>query len=112
MLFIIDLYIVLGMFMETLAMVVLPVPIITPVVVSLSYDPVWFGIMVVLLSETAILTPPIGMLCFVIQGVRGRGQLNDVFIGVTPFILALALMLGLMLAFPQIPLFLPSVFYS
>ncbi|MEX2642494.1 MAG: TRAP transporter large permease [Acetobacterales bacterium] len=112
MLLIIGIYLILGMFMETLAMVVLTVPIITPVVIALGYDPVWFGIMVVLLSETAILTPPIGMLCFVIQGIRGRGRLDDVFIGVTPFVVALMVMLGLMLAFPGISMFLPNFFYG
>ncbi|MBI4183894.1 MAG: TRAP transporter large permease [Proteobacteria bacterium] len=111
MLFIIGIYVILGMFMETLAMVVLTVPIITPVVVSLGYDPVWFGIMVVILSETAILTPPVGMMCFVIQGIRGRGQLNDVFIGVAPFILALAVMMGILLSFPDVALYLPKLFY-
>lgn len=111
MLFIIGIYLVLGMFMETLAMVVLTVPIITPVIVSLGYDPVWFGILVVILSETAILTPPIGMLCYVIQGVRQRGSLNDVFFGITPFLGALAVMIAVMLAWPQLSLWLPGMFY-
>jgi len=110
-LFIIGIYIVLGMFMETLAMVVLTVPIVTPVVVALGYDPVWFGILVVILSETAILTPPIGMLCFVIQGVRQRGKLSDVFIGIVPFLSALAVLIAIMLAWPQIALWLPTLFY-
>ncbi|MEX2643876.1 MAG: TRAP transporter large permease [Acetobacterales bacterium] len=111
MLFIIGIYIVMGMVMDTLAMVVLTVPVITPVVVSLGYDPVWFGILIVILSETAVLTPPVGMLCYVIQGIRNRGSLNDVFIGIAPFMLALAAMIGLMLAFPQIALWLPTYFY-
>ena len=81
------------------------------VVVSLGYDPVWFGIMIVVLSETAILTPPVGMLCYVIQGIRGRGSLNDVFYGITPFLFALAAMLGLLLAFPEIALWLPTLLY-
>lgn len=111
MLFIIGIYIVMGMVMDTLAMVVLTVPVITPVVVALGYDPVWFGVLIVILSETAVLTPPVGMLCYVIQGIRNRGSLNDVFIGIAPFILALAAMIGLMLAFPQIALWLPTLFY-
>ena len=111
MLFIIGVYVVMGMFMETLSMMVLTVPLITPVVVSLGYNPVWFGVLVVLLCEMAILTPPIGVLCYVIQGLRKRGTLNDVFIGVTPFILAIAVMLGIMLLFPELALYLPQMFY-
>ena len=90
---------------------VLTVPLITPVVVSLGYDTVWFGVLVVLLCEMAILTPPIGVLCYVIQGLRRRGTLNDVFIGVTPFILAIVVMLGIMLLFPGLALYLPEMFY-
>ncbi|MBI4183907.1 MAG: TRAP transporter large permease [Proteobacteria bacterium] len=111
-LIIIGIYVVLGMFMETLAMVVLTVPIITPVVVALGFDPVWFGIIIVIMSETALLTPPVGMLCYVIQGIRGRGELTDIFIGVTPFYGALAALIGLLLAFPELALFLPRLFYG
>ena len=109
MLFIIGVYIVLGMFMEVLAMVVLTVPVIAPLVVSLGYDPVWFGILIVLLCETGILTPPFGMMCFVVQGIRNSGKVGDVFIGVIPFIACLAIMFVLMLAFPELVLWLPKL---
>ena len=89
MLMILLVYLMLGMFMDTLAMIVLTIPIVTPIVVGLGYDPIWFGVMMVLVAETSVLTPPIGMLCYVVHGVRGRGDLTDVFIGVMPFILAL-----------------------
>lgn len=111
MLVIIGIYVIMGMLMDALPMVLLTVPILAPVVESLGYDLVWFGIMVVILSETAILTPPVGMLCYVIQGIRGRGSLNDVFIGVAPFLVALGTMIGLMLAFPQIALWIPTMMY-
>jgi tripartite ATP-independent transporter DctM subunit len=111
MLFIIGVYIVMGMIMDALAMVVLTVPIIAPVVVSLGYDPVWFGVMIVLVCEGGMMTPPIGMVCYVIQGIRGKGSMNDVFIGITPFLLALAVMVFLMLAYPQFSLWLPTTFY-
>ena len=111
MLCIIAIYIVLGMFMDTLAMIVLTIPIVTPIVVGLGYDPIWFGVMMVLIAETSVLTPPIGILCYVIHGVRGRGELVDVFIGVTPFIATLFLMIGLMLAFPQLALWLPEKYF-
>lgn len=111
MLFIIAIYILLGMFMDTLAMIVLTIPIVTPIVVSLGYDPIWFGVMMVLIAETSVLTPPIGILCYVIQGIRGRGELVDVFVGVAPFIAALFLMIALLLAFPGLALWLPNAVY-
>lgn len=111
MLAIIAIYIVLGMFMDTLAMIVLTIPVVTPIVVSLGYDPIWFGVVMVLIAETSVLTPPIGMLCYVIQGTRGRGELVDVFIGVVPFIITLFLMICLLLAVPHLATWLPSTLY-
>ncbi len=110
MLFIIGMYIIMGMFMDTLAMMVLTVPILAPVVVSLGYDPVWFGILVMLVCEAGMITPPIGVICYVVQGIRGKGEINDVFLGILPFLMMLFVMMGLMLAFPQLALWLPELF--
>lgn len=104
-------YLVLGMFMDTLAMIVLTIPIVTPIVVGLGYDAIWFGVMMVLVAETSVLTPPIGMLCYVVHGIRGRGELQDVFIGVAPFIVALMVMIGLMISVPELALWLPNLLY-
>ena len=101
-------YLVLGMFMETLSMMIATVPIITPVVVQLGFDPVWFGILIMLLIETAMITPPVGINLYVVQGVRRRGQLHDVMFGAAPFVLGLLVMIILLIAFPQIALFLPE----
>ena len=111
MIFIIAIFLLLGMFMDTLAMIVLTIPVVTPIVVGLGFDPVWFGVMMVLIAETSVLTPPIGMLCYVIQGIRRSGRLTDVFIGVAPFVLTLLAMIGILLAFPQIALWLPETYY-
>ncbi|MBO0906095.1 TRAP transporter large permease [Jiella sonneratiae] len=105
---VIALYLVLGMFMDPLAMMIVTVPIIAPLVKDAGFDPVWFGILIVLLCETALVTPPIGMNLFVVQGVRRRGTIDDVMIGVAPFVLCLIAMIGLLLVFPQIALWLPS----
>jgi tripartite ATP-independent transporter DctM subunit len=102
-------YIILGMFMETLSMMVATIPITTPIVVQAGYDPVWYGILVVLLMETALLTPPVGMNLFVVQGIRERGDLNDVIIGTAPFIVTLFVMIGLIVAFPGIAMWLPNL---
>jgi C4-dicarboxylate transporter DctM subunit len=110
MLFIICMYIVMGMFMDTLAMMVLTVPILAPVVVSLGYDPVWFGILVMLVCEAGMITPPIGVICYVVQGIRGKGEINDVFVGILPYLAMLFTMMGLLLAFPKLALWLPEIF--
>ncbi|MEI4474152.1 TRAP transporter large permease [Frigidibacter sp. MR17.24] len=101
-------YLVLGLFMETLSLMVATVPIFTPIVTGLGYDPVWFGILVILLIETAMITPPVGVNLFVVQGVRGRGSLSDVARGVLPFLGTLLLAIVLIVIFPQIALVLPN----
>jgi C4-dicarboxylate transporter, DctM subunit len=101
-------YVVLGMFMETLTMMVATVPIITPLIIGQGFDPVWFGVLIMLLIETAMITPPVGINLFVVQGVRGRGQLHDVMLGAAPFVLSLLVMAGLLILFPQIALWLPQ----
>ena len=105
-------YLVLGMFMETLSMMVATVPIITPVIVAAGFDPVWFGVMMILLIETALITPPVGFNLFIIQGVRGRGQVHDIMIGAFPFVVALLIMLLLIATFPQIALWLPQTLWG
>ncbi len=101
-------YLVLGMFMETLSMMIATVPIITPVVIQLGFDPVWFGVLMMLLIETAMITPPVGINLYVVQGVRGRGQLHDVMFGAAPFVVALMVMIVLLIVFPQIALWIPE----
>ena len=102
-------YLVLGMFMETLTMMVATVPIVTPVIIAQGFDPVWFGVLMMLLIETAMITPPVGINLFVVQGVRGRGQLHDVMLGAAPFVVTLLVMTGLLILFPQIALWLPQL---
>jgi C4-dicarboxylate transporter DctM subunit len=102
-------YIILGCFMETLSMMVATVPIITPVMVALGFDPVWFGIMVIILVETAMITPPVGINLYVVQGLRRGGKIHDVIVGSAPFVVALFIMLFLLSVFPDLALFLPRV---
>ena len=111
LLLIISLYLVLGLFLETLTLMITTVPIIAPVVFALGYDPVWFGILLMLLIETALITPPVGLNLYVIQGVRKSGHVNNVIVGALPFVAALLIMIGVLMAFPQLALMLPSRFY-
>jgi len=100
-------YVVLGMFMETLSMMVATIPIIAPVVFAAGFDPVWYGVIMVLLIETAMITPPVGINLYVVQGVRGRGKIGDVIIGAAPFVAVLLLMILILIAFPDLALLLP-----
>ena len=102
-------YVVLGCFMETLSMMITTVPVIAPVMQALGFDMVWFGIMVIVLVETALITPPVGLNLFVVQNLRKQGSLNDVIIGSLPFVGALFLLLLLLALFPGLALWLPSV---
>ena len=102
-------YLILGMFMETLSMMVATVPIITPLIIALGFDPVWFGVLIMLLIETAMITPPVGINLFIVQGVRGRGQLHDVMLGALPFVGSLVVMIVLLILFPEIALWLPEL---
>ena len=101
-------YIVLGCFMEPLPLIIISVPIIVPVVVDAGYDPVWFGIYFVVLNEAALITPPIGLNLFVVQGVRRSGTINDLIIGILPFLAAMVVMLGLLIIWPDIAMWLPA----
>jgi C4-dicarboxylate transporter, DctM subunit len=102
-------YVILGCFMETLSMMVATVPIITPVMVSLGFDPVWFGIVIIILIETAMITPPVGINLYVVQGIRHRGNIKDVIIGASPFVFALFALLFILSVYPDLALFLPRL---
>jgi C4-dicarboxylate transporter, DctM subunit len=90
-------------------MMVATVPIIAPVVIDMGYDPIWFGIIIVLLIETAMITPPVGINLFVVQGVRARGEIRDVIIGTAPFVTALLAVLALIVALSGLATWLPAV---
>jgi tripartite ATP-independent transporter DctM subunit len=101
------LYLVLGMFMESLSMVVITIPILLPVLRTLGVDMVWFGILVVIMVEIALITPPVGMNLFILQtlarNVDGKpGRSSDVIVGILPFIAVMLGVLGLVIAFPDI----------
>ena len=104
-------YLVMGCFLETLSMMVGTIPIVMPVILHLGIDPVWFGIFLVIMMELALITPPVGMNLYVVQGVRNRGELADVYRGILPFVAAMLAMIGLIILFPQIVMLLPEVLY-
>ena len=102
-------YLVLGMMMDAPALLAISLPITHPVMMELGFDPIWFGIYVVLLVELGAVTPPVGINCFVVQAASdGQVKLEDVFRGLMPFVLAGFVMLVILCVFPQLVLFLPQ----
>jgi tripartite ATP-independent transporter DctM subunit len=105
---IIVVYIVLGTFMEGFAMMVLTVPIVLPIITTLGYDPIWFGIIMVLVLEMGLISPPVGLNVFVVKGVASHVPLGQIYRGILPFWLAMGVCVMLLVAFPEIALFLPN----
>ena len=103
------LYLLLGCFLDALAMVVGTIPIVFPIVVALGIDPVWFGIFLVIMAELALITPPVGMNLYVVQGVRGEGNIIDVIYGVLPFLLIMLALVALLWFYPAIAMWLPGL---
>jgi tripartite ATP-independent transporter DctM subunit len=101
-------YVVLGMFMDAIGMLLLTLPVVYPAVIGLGYDPIWFGIIVVKMCEVCLITPPIGLNCYVVAGVRPDIPLSAVFRGIGPFFICDIVTLGLFLAFPEIITWLPD----
>jgi len=108
LLVIVLMYFVLGCLLDSLAMILLTIPIVFPIVKALGYDPVWFGIIIVMVVELGLITPPIGMNVFVIKGMVKDVPLETIFRGVTPFIIAQIILIFALIAFPDIALWLPS----
>jgi tripartite ATP-independent transporter DctM subunit len=104
MLLIVAIYLMLGCFMETLTLMVATTPIVVPVIVTLGYDPVWFGVVFMILIECALITPPIGVNLFVVQSICPRAPFAEIARGALPFLCAMLLMIFALIAWPDIAL--------
>ena len=102
-------YVILGCLMDCVAIMILTTPIIFPVVIALGFDPIWYGVIMVIVLEVGFITPPVGLNVFVIKGVSGGVELGTIFRGIMPFLAACLLALLLLILFPSIPLFLPGL---
>jgi len=110
MIVILIIYLILGCFIDALAMILLTVPIFYPVVVEvLGYNPIWFGVIIVLVVAMGVITPPVGMNVFIIKGVAKDVPLETIFKGVWPFVIAIFVCVGLLIIFPQLATFLPDL---
>ncbi|MFA5663784.1 TRAP transporter large permease [Castellaniella sp.] len=107
---IIALYLVLGCFIETITLMIATTPLVVPVIKSIGYDPIWFGVVFVILIEAALITAPIGMNLFVVQTIRGEGPFRDVMLGSLPFLLMMFVMIGFLILFPDLALLMPRLF--
>jgi tripartite ATP-independent transporter DctM subunit len=101
-------YLVLGCLMDALAMIILTIPIIFPVIKSLGFDPIWFGVIIVMTVELGLIHPPVGMNIFVIKSVVDDVKISTIFYGVLPFIITDLIRLAILIAFPILALWLPS----
>lgn len=105
-------YFLLGIFFETLPMMVGTVPIIFPIATATGIDPIWFGVFMVLQCELSLLSPPVGMTLYVIQAVRREGNIKDVFAGTIPFVAAMILMTAILIHFPAIATWIPRALFG
>jgi tripartite ATP-independent transporter DctM subunit len=105
-------YVVLGMFLDGLAMLVITIPIYFPVVTALGFDPIWFGVVAVIVIEMGMITPPVGLNVFVVRNVAEDVSLSTVFSGVLPFLAAMIACLILIIFFPQIALLIPNSMFN
>ena len=108
MLILLLVYVILGMFMEGFSMMVLTLPVVMPIIIKLGFDPIWFGVIMVIVLEIGLITPPVGMNVYVVKGVAPQVPMHHIFIGILPFLAAMFVCVGLLIAFPQIALWLPA----
>ncbi len=109
MLIILAVYLVGGCIIDSLALIMLTIPIFYPVILFLEYDPIWFGVIIVLVTQIGVITPPVGINVYVVSGVARDVPLDVIFKGVLPFLAALIIGTLLLIPFPQIALFLPNL---
>jgi TRAP-type C4-dicarboxylate transport system permease large subunit len=104
-------YFMLGCFLDVLGLMLLTIPIFFPLIVGLGFHPVWFGVLVVKMCEVALITPPVGLNVYVMAGVARDVPMEEIFLGILPFLAMDITVLGLLVAFPSISLFLPSLMF-
>lgn len=108
LLIIIAAYMFLGMFLESMAMLVLTIPVVIPIAIGLDWNLIWFGIIIVIVLEMGMISPPVGINVFIVKSIAPDVPMGQIFRGIWPFWFAMALMIGLLILFPQIALFLPE----
>jgi tripartite ATP-independent transporter DctM subunit len=106
---IIAIYFILGCFLDAVSMMVLTLPVIFPVIVALNFDPIWFGVVAVLMMEAGLITPPVGLNVYTLAGIAKDVPMAEIFKGSAPFLISIFVVVMLLVMFPQIVLYLPSL---
>jgi len=107
------LYIFLGMFLDAFGMLAITLPVIFPIITTLGFDPIWYGILMVKVVEVGLITPPLGINVYVVKGAAGNlVSIEEIFRGIVPFLIMDIITLVILVAFPQIALFLPSKMFG
>ena len=105
-------YLIGGCFIDALALIMLTIPIFYPIIQNLGYDPIWFGIIIVLVTQMGVITPPVGINVYVVNGIAKDVPLEKIFKGVLPFLAALIVGTAFLVAFPIIVMWLPNLMYG
>jgi TRAP-type C4-dicarboxylate transport system permease large subunit len=100
----------MGCFMDSLAMVMLTVPIFLPIMTKLGFDPVWYGVVMIMVMEMGLITPPVGMNVYIVSGVAKDVPLQTIFRGVAPMVIGMLVAIVIICVFPDLALFLPHLF--
>ena len=108
---IILLYVVMGCFLEGIGMMLITVPVFLPVIIGYGYDPIWFGVLVVVVVELGLITPPVGMNLFIIQAQIPDTSIRTLYRGIMPFLIAPLILIAMLFVLPQLTLWLPSILY-
>jgi tripartite ATP-independent transporter DctM subunit len=109
---VLTIFVFLGMFLELIGMMLLALPIIYPAIMALGFDPIWFGIIVVKMGEICLITPPVGLNVYVVHSVAPDISIHEIFRGIVPFLIMEFFVLIILIVFPQIILFLPSLMHA
>ena len=105
-------YIVLGTFLEGFAILVLTLPIVFPLIVELGFNPIWFGVIMVIVLEMGLISPPVGVNVFVVKGIAEDVPMREIFVGILPFWLAMIVALAVLVVVPDIALVLPNTMFN
>jgi TRAP-type C4-dicarboxylate transport system permease large subunit len=105
-------YVLLGMFMEELSMVLVTIPLFFPIVVHLGFDPVWFGVLIVVVVEVGMISPPVGIILFLMHSLYPEVPMSIIYKGCMPFCFAALAMLAILIAFPEVSLVIPRLMFG
>jgi len=106
---IIAIFFMLGCFLDAVSMMVLTLPVIFPVIVALNFNPIWFGVVAVLMMEAGLITPPVGLNVYTLAGIAKDVPMAEIFKGATPFLISIIIVAIILTIFPKIALFLPNL---